>query len=294
MYALILNKSDSIGKHKELQFMWEDYNYIIKMRSDMNFLFGSDFSKILNFSEFPDPLLIVPSKPLEKKMSKTNDHQKFISIPTMLFKRVKLAEKYILDEDTDELQSKSESNKTILKPSKRTDEKAAKRILETIIEETCEKTLREVALAGHSSEKQRVNKKTAKNIRESIIDELVKKAANEVALKTYNDAIESHIKKHIDGIATKYIEDEVDKVVKQIIKEELKNAKVFSKESAKNEQKYKKEKELADKKRKEEELALEKKLAYEREENEKKRKAEEAFRKKTEEENNQIAKMILE
>ena len=299
------------------------------MKNDIEFLFRSDFTKILNFSEVLDPLLIIPSKPIDKKGLKTYEFQKFLSIPTMLLKRVKLAEQYILDEDRDPLINKSNSG-TALENTRKINRKAGKRILEELIEENCEKELTNFATKIVLEERKTLNNAAAKKVRGGIIKEVSFNFAKEIAMQVYHEALDGPIKKHIGDITTKYIEEETEKIVREIIKEERMHAKESMKESAKNELKSKKEKEKSDKKRKEEELALEKKLAREKEENEKnekklarekeenekkiarekeenerkrareieenekKQKAEQALKKKIDEENYQIAKLILE
>jgi hypothetical protein len=294
VYALILNKTDSIGKHKELEFIWEDQNYIIKMRNDIDFLYGSDFSKIFNFSELPDPMLIVPSKPLEKKVLRVTEHHKYIQIPPMLLKRVKLAEDYILDRDREIPQSKSGSSSGFPRPSKRMDEKVANKILEIIIEETCENDLSEVSRKIYNQEINASNEKTIKQVRGNLIDETTSLLAEEIANQVYLDSIDPHIKKHLDGIVNKYIDDELDKNLKAIVKDEIKNSKSYAKDAVKNEKKNKKEKEAAEKKKKEEALAMEKQLAAEREEKERQRKIAEALKKQIEEENKQLTRILLE
>lgn len=285
VYALILNKSDSIGKHKTLQFMWEDQNYIIKMRSDMNFLYGSDFMKVFNFSELPDPLLIVPSKPLEKKNIKPNEYLKYLTIPTMLTKRVKLADRYIMDEEREESQPTTAQPK----PSKRIDEKAAKKILEELVEHTCEKNLKDIVGKVYGEEKKSHVQNTAKKLKGDIITELVFKEVKDVAFQVYQEAIDGPMKKYLEGLLGKYIEEEIDRTVKVVIKEEKQNAKMQLKENMSNEKRLKKEREISEKKRKEDETAAEKKKREEEAALEKKRKEDEAaLEKKRKEEEAEI------
>ena len=289
VYALILNKSDSIGKHKTLQFMWENENYILKMRKDLIFLHESDFKKIFCFSELPDPLLIIPSKPLEKKNVKLNERAKFLNIPQMLGKRVKLAHKYILDEDIEEQLQSAQP-----KVNKRVDEKVAKRVLEELIEHTAEKTLKGLAQKVYDEEKKTVNDLATKTLGKDLIEEFIMKNIRSIAAEVYNEATDGPMKKYLEGILGKYIEDEIDKTVKLIIKEEMQNAKNQKKDLSKAELKNKKEREAAEKKRREEEIALEKRLAKEREEKEKKRKEEELAKKLLDENNSLLAKGVLE
>ena len=295
VYALILNKTDSIGKHKSINFMWDDQNYVVKMKNDLDFLKGSDFSKVLSFSEFYDPMLITPSKPIERKNIKPLEYQRYLNIPPMLGKRVKLAEQYILDEgrEDDDL-NKSQAVLPQPRTTKRIDEKAAKKILEEIVEGVCENELKPIAQKFYEEQKKNISAAAAKKLEKKLVKETAFSLAKEVALQAYSEACEGPIRKHVDGILAKYIEEEIERTVKVMAKEEIKNSKTSAKEAIINERKHNKDKEKTEKKRKEEQAALEKKLAKEKEENEAKRRAEEALRKQMEEENSKLAKMILE
>jgi len=41
--------------------VWEQQNYLLKMKSDTSFLHGSPFAKYFNFSPKSDPFLVFPS-----------------------------------------------------------------------------------------------------------------------------------------------------------------------------------------------------------------------------------------
>ena len=49
---------NSINKFKNIPFIWEGENYLLKMKSDTSFLFHSEFSKFFNFSAKSDPFLV--------------------------------------------------------------------------------------------------------------------------------------------------------------------------------------------------------------------------------------------
>jgi len=55
------NDRNSINKFKNIPFIWEGENYLLKMKSDTNFLAHSQFSKYINFTTKSDPFLVQPS-----------------------------------------------------------------------------------------------------------------------------------------------------------------------------------------------------------------------------------------
>jgi len=54
----ITQERNSINKFKNIPFIWENENYLLKMKSDTTFLFSSEFSKYFNFSPKSDPFLV--------------------------------------------------------------------------------------------------------------------------------------------------------------------------------------------------------------------------------------------
>ena len=48
-------------KFKCIPFVWEQQNYLLKMKLDTGFLISSPFSKYFNFSPKSDPFLVFPS-----------------------------------------------------------------------------------------------------------------------------------------------------------------------------------------------------------------------------------------
>jgi hypothetical protein len=80
--------------------MHEGKNYLVKMRSDLDFLGGTAFALMFNFSTKPDPMLIYPSK---KKQGNT---KQIIPIQNKLIKHIRRCEWIIMEEkivDRDEL-----------------------------------------------------------------------------------------------------------------------------------------------------------------------------------------------
>ena len=54
----INNERNSINKFKNIPFVWEGENYLLKMKGDTSFLVSSNLSKFFNFSNKSDPFLI--------------------------------------------------------------------------------------------------------------------------------------------------------------------------------------------------------------------------------------------
>ena len=52
---------NSVNKFKNIPFLWESENYLLKMKSDTQFLNFSEYSKHFNFSNKSDPFLVFPS-----------------------------------------------------------------------------------------------------------------------------------------------------------------------------------------------------------------------------------------
>lgn len=50
-----------MNKFKNIPFIWEGENYLIKMKGDTKFLAVSEYSKHFNFTAKSDPFLVQPS-----------------------------------------------------------------------------------------------------------------------------------------------------------------------------------------------------------------------------------------
>ena len=44
-----------------MPFVWESQNYLLKLKSDTQFLINSSYAKYVNFSPKSDPFLVFPS-----------------------------------------------------------------------------------------------------------------------------------------------------------------------------------------------------------------------------------------
>jgi hypothetical protein len=52
---------NSMNKFKNIPFIWESENYLLKMKNDTQFLNFSNYAKHFNFSPKSDPFLVFPS-----------------------------------------------------------------------------------------------------------------------------------------------------------------------------------------------------------------------------------------
>ena len=52
---------NSVNKFKNIPFIWEGENYLLKMKNDTQFLQFSEYAKHFNFSQKSDPFLVFPS-----------------------------------------------------------------------------------------------------------------------------------------------------------------------------------------------------------------------------------------
>jgi hypothetical protein len=98
---MLLSKSASnYAESKSVAFVYEDKNYLIKMKTDLDFLQETAFANMFNFSTKNDPMLIYPSN------KKTTNTKQMIPIQNKLMKHIRRCEWIILEEkivDRDEL-----------------------------------------------------------------------------------------------------------------------------------------------------------------------------------------------
>jgi hypothetical protein len=55
------NERNSVNKFKNIPFIWEGENYLLKMKGDSQFLNFSSFSHHFNFTTKSDPFIVFPS-----------------------------------------------------------------------------------------------------------------------------------------------------------------------------------------------------------------------------------------
>lgn len=106
-----------------IAFMWDDENYLLKMKTDTDFLKGHKLSQWFNFSEKNDPFLVIPScahsgvglkglKKVRKKQAKNQpisspDNKYEVPLDNSLMQRIKASEVVLEKESKGNL---SESN----------------------------------------------------------------------------------------------------------------------------------------------------------------------------------------
>lgn len=55
------NNQQNLRKFKVIPFVWESQNYLLKLKSDTQFLIASSYARYFNFSNKSDPFLVFPS-----------------------------------------------------------------------------------------------------------------------------------------------------------------------------------------------------------------------------------------
>lgn len=86
-------------------FLWGELNYLAKMRDDLEFLAYSELAKIFSFAKRRDPFMILPSKgPANGKSSYFIEGDEIIiPLPSLLIRRIQLAETVIFHENNKEI-----------------------------------------------------------------------------------------------------------------------------------------------------------------------------------------------
>lgn len=85
-------------------FLWGELNYLSKIRDDLDFLAYSELAKIFKFSKRRDPFMILPSKGAAKGKSSyfIEGNEIIIPLPSLLMRRIQLAETVIFHENNQE------------------------------------------------------------------------------------------------------------------------------------------------------------------------------------------------
>ena len=136
LYAHNQSLEDHKGPSPVIPFLWDNENYLTKIKSDTNFLIGHSLSKYFNFSDKADPFLVIPScahtavglkglKKVRKKQAKKRiirDGNKYeVPLDNSLMQRIRASEKIIENEVKDpfnEVAMSPQTNKTISSPTK--------------------------------------------------------------------------------------------------------------------------------------------------------------------------------
>lgn len=188
--SLVIN--NSLGLH--IEFKYSNENYLLKMRSDLDFLKNSEFNKILNFSQENDPLLVTPSIPFGKtERGRKRDPNYFLDegqvivpIPSFLGSRVKDAE--------DLLRTEFEYVKFM---QENTPEKQAQlfgpRILESILEEVVEEAVGDLGDEVKGEQKQAKLEQKNKSRAERAVKQIAEGIINTTILRELQEIAESEI-----------------------------------------------------------------------------------------------------
>ncbi|CAG9310877.1 unnamed protein product [Blepharisma stoltei] len=241
---------NQVEKPKKIPFIWNGENYIKKMKADMDFLKSSSYSKVFNFEDGADPLLVRPSK-IEKKekVNKRNTNyfidqgQVFVPLPSSLQKRVQAAEEAIFGEDIEKIpeespsiymsrtSSSSDLSDKLSNSPQMTHSKVLKTIVEEIIEEEIDEKLEDTVREAKQEEEiknQKIN--LTKMIFDDILNEVIEKecpiiAENEIKnKKDVNEKLKGYY-------VSSFIEDEIIKNLREIAKAEIEAAKKKQKEN---------------------------------------------------------------
>jgi hypothetical protein len=102
---------NTLRKFKCIPFIWEGTNYLVKIKTDTQFLLQSPFGRFFNFSAKSDPFLVFPSMKQAsslpgggnqaraiKKLMDRSAHKTVIPLPNSLMKLIRQSEVYLMEE----------------------------------------------------------------------------------------------------------------------------------------------------------------------------------------------------
>ncbi|OMJ66739.1 hypothetical protein SteCoe_36316 [Stentor coeruleus] len=222
--ALINNETNSMY----IPFIFQGKNYLLKLRNDLDFLKDSEFSKVFAF-ENNDPLLIKPSKPINKLKDKKIDSNYFIqhgqvvvSLPSSLKPKADYVEDILgrehkIDNMMTPVQIEEMSN--------------------VIYEEMYEEEI-----TNHVDN-------LVNNTRPQVIDGVFDKIMDEMLLEMCKDVIKENKMQKIKGnddkivpeIVESFVNREVDRQLQEIVKEQAKMLEKEKKDNQIREQRVKEE-----------------------------------------------------
>lgn len=179
-----------------IECKYEDNNYLVKMRNDLDFLKNSEFAKILNFEAENDPLLVAPSIPVGRnERGRKRDPNYFVDegsvivpIPSFMMARVKEAENIVRNE-----------YEYIKFLNENTPEKQAQvfgpQVLEAIIEEEIEKEVDSIIKdfkaeqkeAKKMQDKEKATNSKIKKVNLEIIEEVLEDELNQIVNESLNE-----------------------------------------------------------------------------------------------------------
>lgn len=224
--ALINNETSSI----HIPFTYNEVNYIVKMRNDLDFLVNSEFSKVFLFDK-TDPLLIKPSVPSVKIKDRKIDSNYFIqhgqvvvSLPSSLRHKVDFAMEIMAIE---------------IKMENRLEPKQIEEISEVIYEELCEEEVKNDAEFYFGNNRSQVLGPLSEMLANSMLDEFFNELVREVKQEKNTENDEKIGKSLMEDMVNK----EIDNNLKQIATLELKNWEKEKKDSLTRQQRIKEENE---------------------------------------------------
>ena len=101
---------NTLRKFKCIPFIWEGTNYLVKIKTDTQFLLQSPFGRFFNFSAKSDPFLVFPSMKQTsslpgggqartiKKLLDRSSQKTVIPLPNSLMKLIRQSEVYLMEE----------------------------------------------------------------------------------------------------------------------------------------------------------------------------------------------------
>jgi hypothetical protein len=103
VYALLINNTpESYRLAKQVAFTWKGTNYLVKMKTDNDFLKLSSLERLFNFSSKNDPFLVVPSNfqdsSAQPNFTRQEDGKVVLNIPSVVLNKVRLAELVLMAE----------------------------------------------------------------------------------------------------------------------------------------------------------------------------------------------------
>jgi hypothetical protein len=104
VFALLLNNTaESYQMAKKVVFTWEGVNYLVKMKSDTDFLKLSSLGRLFNFSTKHDPFLVIPANfkvyTSEVDSAYQGDGRMILNLPAVILSKVRLAELVLMAEN---------------------------------------------------------------------------------------------------------------------------------------------------------------------------------------------------
>lgn len=97
------SNGQTLRKFKVMPFVWESQNYLMKLKTDTQFLVKSSYAKYFNFSVKSDPFLVFPSIKQQhatgtQRASKRPQAKVLIPVQNIHMKMIRQSEVYLMEE----------------------------------------------------------------------------------------------------------------------------------------------------------------------------------------------------